>query len=163
MTVALAPAVAAAVLAMAVPALATRAPSTHRHPAVSGSESIVIATTDPSHKAKSAVIASGAFTEGGRDTVQSKNVDLLKFADGSFLVTHHGTAHYSFNRKTCYATGLLTGTYSLSHGTGSFAGVTGHGKYRGQVFEVGVRRSNGRCGTPSGFSSVVKAHGPISY
>src|SRR5579862_194238 len=58
----------------------------------------------------STVIATGAFTDGGKDHVLSNNKDRFVFPTGSFVVTHHGKQHITFNGKKC----LLSGT---GHGT----------------------------------------------
>jgi hypothetical protein len=114
---------------------------------------------------KSSVIATGVFTAGGVDISISNTKDTFKFPTGTFTVTHHAThTKQGVNTKTCLFTVSQRGTYKLSNGTGSYAGISGHGKYVASVLAVLGRNSKGKCSmkaAPAAFQQLIKAQGPV--
>jgi hypothetical protein len=91
------------------------------------------------------VIAHGVFTAGGIDITTSNTTDTLKFPNGTIRLRHSpGTGPQSFNRHTCLFTVHQHGTYTLLSGTGKYAGISGHGRYRLDILAVGAR-SHGKC------------------
>ena len=111
------------------------------------------------------VIAYGAFTGAAVDHQhEAINTDTFKFASGSFKIKHSpGTGKQSLNPKTCVLTVSEHGTYTLGHGTGSYAGISGHGTFRLSVLEIAAR-SKGNCSMtrkPVAFQSLINAQGPI--
>jgi len=132
-------------------------------PAVSGTAHFQEMTTSAvaSH---SPVIATGAFTAGGTDTVTGNSTDTFSFPGGTFKVTHskgHGTQ--SFNPHSCLFQLRQRGTYTLSNGTGKFAGISGHGRYLVSVLAVGPKGANGKCahGAPKFNEQEIQASGPV--
>ena len=166
-------AVALAVTALVVPltvstAAATSAGPTAHHAAGAKEEHFTAMSTNTAvNSTTSTLIATGAFTDGGKDRVLSNHKDRFKFADGSFLVTHKGKQHITFNAKKCLLAGKGHGTFVLSKGTGAYAGISGHGKYVLSIAGVGQRTSNGKCDAsnnapPVAFEQLIRAHGKVS-
>jgi hypothetical protein len=151
--------VAAGAIAVSGVAAASAAPHTAR---ASGTEQFQIMTTSAT-SSTSSIIARGVFTAGGVDHSGNK-VDTAVFSNGSFKIAHSkGTGSQSFNPKTCLMTISLHGTYTLSGGTGAYAGISGSGKYRVSILAVGAR-SGGKCSKtkpPVAFQQLIKASGPV--
>jgi hypothetical protein len=109
------------------------------------------------------VIVTGVFTAGGAD-IMGSTTDTFRFPGGTFQVRHsagHGTQ--SFDPKTCLATINSRGTIKLGHGTGRYAGISGHGTYTLSILEIAAR-SNGRCSRtkpPVAFQQILQAQGPV--
>ena len=52
-----------------------------------------------------------------------------------------------------------------SHGTGAYAGISGHGIYRLNILIVAARNAAGKCSDklpPTAFQQIIKAQGPVS-
>lgn len=109
------------------------------------------------------VIAHGVFTAGGVDITTSATTDTFKFPNGTVRIRHSaGTGPQTFNRHTCLITVHQHGTYRLLGGTGKYAGISGHGKFRLDILAVGAR-SHGKCtqkAPPVAFELIVRASGP---
>jgi hypothetical protein len=110
------------------------------------------------------VIAHGVFTAGGVDITTSNTTDTFKFPNGTIKVRHSaGTGPQSFNRHTCLITVHQHGTYTLLSGTGKYAGISGHGRFRLDILAVGAR-SHGKCiqnKPPVTFELIVRLSGPV--
>jgi hypothetical protein len=113
---------------------------------------------------KSSVIATGLFTVGGIDTRTSGSTDVFKFPKGTFKINHRPVhAKQAVNPKTCLLTISQSGTYKLGGGTGSYVGISGHGKYAISILAVLARNSKGNCSmtaTPVAFQQLITAQGP---
>jgi hypothetical protein len=111
------------------------------------------------------VIAYGTFTATGTD-VQHKNTDTFKFPGGSFLVTPRYTLQsMHLNKRTCLLTQTLQLTYTISHGTGRYAGIRGSGHGTLSNLEITARNSHGACSTsktPLAQQVIAHAHGPVT-
>jgi hypothetical protein len=112
------------------------------------------------------VIASGAFTAAGVDHESSTgNTATFTFSNGTVSLTHSaGTGTQSLNPKTCLLTVNLHGTYKLTSGTGSYAGITGSGKYQLSILAIGAR-VGGKCSQskpPLAWHQVINASGPVT-
>jgi len=133
-------------------------------PAVSTIEHIQGMSTSATSN-KTSVIATGVFTAGGVDIATGATTDIFKFPTGTFKVKHHARAmEEAVNSKTYLFTISGTGTYKLSGGTGSYAGISGHGKYVLRILAVAARNSKGKCSmkaTPVAWQQVIKAQGPV--
>jgi hypothetical protein len=93
------------------------------------------------------------------DDGEGNGIDKVTFKKGTFLVDHQDTSSTgSFNENVCIARFSGTGTYTLSDGTGAYAGVTGSGtySYRGTFF--GTRTASG-CSDDGTVLTVVRATG----
>jgi hypothetical protein len=130
----------------------------------SGFEHFQIMTTD-SNSPTNSIIATGLFTAGGVDHTGNR-VDTAVFPDGTFKIAHSpGIATPHFNPKTCLGLVAVNGTYRLSHGTGAYAGIRGHGIYRVNLTMVAARNAAGKCSDrlpPAAFQLIIRAQGPVS-
>lgn len=110
------------------------------------------------------VIADGMFTASGVDII-SNTSDTLTFRGGAFRLTHSpGHGKQSFDPGTCLLTVKQHGTYRLSHGTGSYAGIRGHGRYVLSLLAIAARNSKGNCSQtmqPVASQQIIRAHGPV--
>src|SRR5579875_886037 len=88
------------------------------HAAAAGSthvEHFLIADTANNGNGK--IIATGAFTAGGKDIEVNDNKDRMVFGDGSFVVRHpHAKSTFGFNPSTCVFHGTLKGKYRITNG-----------------------------------------------
>jgi hypothetical protein len=113
----------------------------------------------------SSVIAYGVFTGAAVDHQVSGSVDMFVFSNGTIRVHHSaGTGPQSFNPKTCLLTVNQHGTYRITHGTGKYAGISGHGTYRLRILAIAAR-SGGKCSQskpPVAFHQVINASGPVT-
>jgi hypothetical protein len=130
----------------------------------SGIEHFQLMTTSAT-ATTSSVIAYGVFTGAAVDHQISNNVDRFVFPNGNIRVHHsNGKGPQTFNPKTCLLTINQHGTYLITHGTGKFAGISGHGTYHLSILAVGAR-SHGKCSQskpPVAFHQVINASGPVS-
>jgi len=154
-------AAAAAVAAMGGASLAAAS----AHTAVSGTENFQMMTTSATSTTDS-VIASGVFTAPGVDHEnQSNNTAKFVFSNGTVSLKHSpGTGTQSENPKTCLLTVNLHGTYTLTGGTGAYAGITGNGTYKLSILAIAAR-SGGKCSQsmpPVAWHQVINASGPVS-
>jgi hypothetical protein len=131
----------------------------------SGFEYFQLVNATVANNAPTSIIARGTFTAGGVDH-PGNTVDTVVFPDGTFKITHsNGTGTPRFNPRTCLGVFALNGTYTLSGGTGAYAGITGHGIYRLSITEVAARNSAGKCSNklpPTAFQQIIRAQGPVS-
>jgi hypothetical protein len=159
--------IACAVAALALAGPATAAPAGHAAgPAVSGTEHFQLVSTSAAGNTGK-VIAYGAFTGAGVDHM-GNNTDKFVFKNGSFKVHHKngkgGTQ--KFNPKTCLAQITQPGTYRLSGGTGKYAGISGHGKFRFTLLFIGARNAQGKCAQnkpPVASQLIIRASGPVRF
>jgi hypothetical protein len=123
------------------------------HSATTGTEHFQMMTTSATASSDS-LIASGVFTAPGVD--HEHNTVGVKHSNG--------TGKQSFNPKTCLLTINEHGTYTITGGTGSYAGITGNGKYQLSILAVGAR-SGSKCSKtkpPVAFHQVINASGPVT-
>jgi len=148
----------AAVIAMTAAAVAAAvvlggpagaSPLAARAAAVSGTEHFQIMSTSTT-SLNAGVIVYGAFTASGVDHESSSTAntatDRFTFAGGSFKVTHTGKGGtQTFNSKTCLFVLSQPGIYTLSGGTGTYKGISGHGTFKLSVIGLGPKLKNGKC------------------
>ena len=158
-------AISAVAVAGALAATGLTAASASQAAGSSGTEFFQLVNATVANNAPSSIIARGVFTAGGVTHPGSK-VDTVVFPDGTFKLAHSpgvGTPH--FNPKTCLGLVAVNGTYRLSHGTGAYAGIRGHGIYRVNLTMVAARNSAGKCSDrlpPAAFQVIIRAQGPVS-
>jgi hypothetical protein len=134
-------------------------------PSVSGTEHFQLMTTSATSN-KGHVIAYGLFTGPAVD-IMGNTTDTFKFSGGSFRIKHSpGRGPQHFNPRSCLLTINEHGTYTLSNGTGKYAGISGHGKYRFSILALAARRANGTCNmsqskAPVAFQQIISASGPV--
>ena len=150
--------------AIALSGIAAAAAAPHAAQAgTSGIEHFQIMSTSAT-AIKDTVIVYGLFTAGGVDITTSNTTDTFKFPNGTIKVRHSpGTGPQTFNRHTCLITVHQHGTYRFVSGTGKYAGISGHGRYKLDVLAIGAR-SHGKCTQnkpPVTFELIVRASGPV--
>jgi hypothetical protein len=145
----------------------TAHPATAAHPAGShrartGTEHFqAVSTSLTSNRSK--VLAFGVFNASGVDISTSNTRDTFKFPGGTFRVTHkvtHSTQH--FNKAICAARAHQRGTYRISHGTGKYAGIRGHGRFTVNVLLVDRHTAHGCSHRPIGIQVIIRALGPVT-
>ena len=132
------------------------------HAAISGTQHFQIVSASLSGT-RSRVVAYGVFNASGIDRSISNTRDTFTFPGGSFRVTHkvtHNRQHFS--KATCAGVVHQRGTYKLSKGTGRYAGISGHGRFRVRVLLVTRHTSSGCGNRPIAIQTVIRARGPVS-
>ena len=156
-------AIIAAAATVAIGGAGVAAASTHSGGAT-GIEHFQIMTTSAT-AANSSVIAYGVFTDAGVNQSVSNNVGRFVLSNGNIRVRHsNGKGSQTFNPKTCLLTVNEHGTFLITHGTGRYAGISGHGTYRLSILAVAAR-SHGKCSqrkAPLAYHQVINATGSVS-
>ena len=130
--------------------------------AISGTQHFQ-AVSAPLSGTRSRVAAYGTFNASGIDTSTSSTRDTFTFPGGSFRVTHKPTrSRQHFSKVTCAGVVHQRGTYKISNGTGRYAGISGHGRYRLRVLLVSRHTSSGWGNRPIAIQTVIRARGPVS-
>jgi len=110
------------------------------------------------------VIARGVFTDHGVSHPGPK-VDTFVLQKGSFQLAHKVTsAIQHFNPVTCQGQATVKGTYTISHGTGRYTGISGSGTLLFSTLFIEARAS-GKCTTttpPVALQVILKESGPVS-
>jgi len=129
---------------------------------VSGTERFQSMAASPA--ATPVVIARGVFTDFGVSHPGPK-VDTFVLQKGSFQLAHKVTsAIQHFNPKTCLGQATLKGTYTISHGTGKYTGISGSGTLLFSTLFIEARAS-GTCTTttpPVALQVILKESGSVS-
>ena len=127
----------------------------------SGTEQFSITLTSTSADA----VAHGLFTDAGTDIESNTNYDVLVLSQGDLRLTHPNARVTEeitqINTSTCFAKFTQKGGYILSHGTGAYAGIHGHGTYTAK-FQLVLGKTNGQCddSVVLGQTGTVHAAGP---
>ncbi len=153
---------AVAVLAVSAAAIAggAGAASAAASPVHSSGEHLrIVSTQSASHRLS--VIATGAFTAGGYE-IPRHGGDVIVFPGGTLtlrLSENHGTGSVS---STCLFTQTARGTFTIGHGTGQYAGITGSGKARTASILITAKKG-GRClRTDDAYQAITTANGTIT-
>jgi hypothetical protein len=142
------------------PATPVHPASSHR--AVTGIEHFQAVSTSLT-SSRSKVVAYGVFNASGVDIATSNTRDTFKFPGGKFRVRHHAThSRQHFNTTTCAGTFRERGTYKISHGTGKYADISGHGRYRLRGLIVARHTAHGCSRRPIAIQVIIRAHGPVT-
>lgn len=134
---------------------ASRPGASHRY------EHIVLMGTSVTSSVDS-VIATGAFTAGGSINLGA-NTGKVTLGGGTLtLVPKFGPSKQKFSKATCLLTITGRGSYTLGHGTGAYAGVTGSGRFTIVNHQVNAR-VGGKCSTRKAvaFQGVITMTGPV--
>ena len=135
----------AAVVGLAVPAGASPVPA---HSVTGTQHFQMMNTTTNPNSTTNPLLAYGLITAAGTDRTNPNGTDTFFFPGGSFTVKHvtaKGTAHQSFNAKTCLFQYSEKGTFKLSGGAGRYRGISGGGTYALSVIGISTRLKNGMC------------------
>ncbi|HUA40480.1 MAG TPA: hypothetical protein VMA32_02865 [Streptosporangiaceae bacterium] len=155
--------VAAGVITASGLAAASAAPAGRAAP--SGTEHFQLISASAT-ATKGPVIAYGLFGAAGIDHM-GNNVDTFAFKGGTFKVRHsQGTGTPHLNPQTCVFTIHVHGTYKIFGGTGTYAGISGHGHYVYSQLAITKRKANGSCNTsqnalPAAVQQIIQASGPV--
>jgi hypothetical protein len=108
----------------------------------------IISTSAASRR--QSVLATGTFTAGGYQVpgrvVSLRSTDKMVFPGGTFQVARHITSQWlPLPTSACLVRETLRGTYSLSHGTGSYVHISGTGAFVLRIRGV-IRKTKGKCG-----------------
>ncbi len=107
--------------------------------------------------------AYGLFNASGVDHTITRHIDVFRFGNGSFRVTHKAThSRQHFSKVTCSGTFSERGVYRLSHGRGRYAGIRGHGHYVLRGLFVTRHTAHGCGHKPIAVQTVIRAHGPTA-
>jgi hypothetical protein len=129
---------------------AQRSAAQHSARASSGrQEHFRIISTSAASRRQS-VLATGAFTAGGYQVpgrvVSLRSTDKMVFPGGTFQVARHITSQWlPLPTSACLVRETVRGTYSLSHGTGSYVHISGTGAFVLRIRGV-IRKTKGKCG-----------------
>lgn len=108
----------------------------------------IISTATSSRR--QSVLATGGFVAGGYvvpgKVVSLRSTDRVVFRSGGFRMARHITRQsLPLPTRNCLIRETIHGTFSLSHGTGAFSGISGSGGFTMKIRGV-LRRTNGKCG-----------------
>lgn len=127
----------------------------------SGTETTVMTTTSMASNPSFVLSASGVFT--GKGTLigigNGKDSSTAKLSDGSFVVNHpqdkQRTISQSLDSKSCAAKVVEEGPYTLSKGTGKYAGIRGSGTAVVTTTATLPRLKDGKCNTSTTVTPVA--------
>jgi hypothetical protein len=140
----------------------------------SGTETTVMTTSSTASNPSFALDASGVFA--GKGTLvgngNGKDSSTAKLSDGTFVVNHpqgkQKTVSESLDSKSCAAKLVEQGPYTLSKGTGKYAGISGSGTAIVTTTATLPRLKDGKCDTSTTVTPVsgtehmtIKAVGPV--
>jgi hypothetical protein len=147
---------------VAVSGLTAASASTSGQPSASGIERFQLMTTSETSNKESIIAIGGVFTAGGTD-YQGNKVDRVVFPHGTFKIRHSaGQGTQNFNPRTCLGVISQHGTYTIGHGTGRYAGISGHGRYQLSIVFVAAR-SKGKCTQKTAaYQQLIRARGPVT-
>ena len=148
---------------VAVSGLTAASASTAGQSAKSGIQRFQLMTTSETSNKESIIALGGVFTAAGTD-YQGNKVDKIVFPRGTFRIRHSaGQGTQNFNPRTCLGVISEHGTYTIGHGTGRYAGISGHGRYQLSIVFVAARNSKGKCTQKAaGYQQVIRARGPVT-
>jgi hypothetical protein len=96
-------------------------------------------------------LATGDFTAGGYEVpgnvVSGYATDKTVLSGGTFRVRRHVTSETLPVPAGCLFSESQRGTYSLSHGTGAYRGISGSGTFNITITAIYARLASGGCGT----------------
>lgn len=147
-------------VAVGHPASAAHQASAHR--ARSGTEHFQAVSASLTGN-RSKVLAYGVFNASGIDISTSNTRDTFKFPAGTFRVVHKVThSSQRFSKALCAGRVHQSGTYRISHGTGRYAGIRGHGRFVVNVLFVTRHTAHGCSRRPIGSQLIIRALGPVT-
>jgi hypothetical protein len=145
----------AVTVAIAVVSVGLASAST-AHPSA-GPQRFLILTTDLNAPTYT-LAATGVIQQIGQDVSLSDTQEEFVFSDGTMIMTHRAVyTNDSFDPVTCVDRFIERGTYTLSSGTGAYAGVAGRGAFTGTIQAVGCDPS----GPPTALQARISAEGSI--
>jgi len=133
----------------------------------------IIFSGDPRAGNLGRVVATGVITAAGTDETIAEDphpdgsetdTDLLSFRGGTVTIVDTDPGGiFDFDPRSCTATvGTDGGTFTVSGGTGRYAGASGGGTFSARGLVVFARVGGGCAEEPSSFFVVVTATGTVS-
>jgi hypothetical protein len=111
------------------------------------------------------VIATGAFTAGGYE-IPRHGGGVIVFPGGRLtLRLSENTGSGSAGSSTCLFTQTARGSFTIGHGTGRYAGITGSGKVRASSIAITAKSAAGKCihlNDPATYQAITTANGSIT-
>lgn len=159
-------------LGLALALTAAGCATSDQTPAVGGAEHFLLTSTSSVAAPAYLVRASGAFAAKGTLPASGQSASVVKFPRGTFVLTHPlaglHVAVRSLNKRTCAAVLVQSGTFTLSSGTGAYAGITGYGTDQASITALLPRRPDGSCNTSGkarraagSAATVIEASGSV--
>jgi hypothetical protein len=140
----------------------------------SGTETTVMTTSSMASNPSFTLNASGVFAGKGMlvGNGNGKDSSTAKLSHGTFVVNHpqdkQKTVSESLDSKSCAAKLVEQGPYTLSKGTGKYAGISGSGTAVATTTATLPRLKDGKCDTSTTVTPVagtqhttIKAVGPV--
>jgi len=110
------------------------------------------------------VIATGVFTAVGTDVATNASSDTFTFPNGTVVLSHTETEdHASFDPVSCVGRVSGHGTYTITGGTGAYAGISGHGTDSFRLTMVAAHTLQGCSEEPVAQVDIVRLVGPVSF
>jgi hypothetical protein len=110
------------------------------------------------------VIATGTFTAGGYE-IPRRDRGVLVFPGGTLTLTLSENSAAGSVSSTCLVTQTAHGRFTIGHGTGRYAKVTGSGKLTVASIGVAAKNAAGECThltDPATYQAVTTANGSIT-
>jgi hypothetical protein len=153
------------VLAVSAAAIAggSAAASAAASPAHSSAEHLrIMSTRAASHRLS--VIATGAFTAGGYEIPRSGG-GLIVFPGGRLTLKLTENTGSGSASSTCLFTQTGRGSFTIGHGTGRYAGITGSGNASTASIAVTAKNAAGNCihlNDPATYQAITTANGRVT-
>jgi hypothetical protein len=122
----------------------------------------IVSTQAGSHRLS--VIATGAFTAGGYEVPRPGGGEIV-LPGGTFTLRLSENSGSGSASSTCLFTQTDKGRFTIGHGTGRYAGITGSGKASTSSIDVTARNAAGKCihlNSPVAYQAMTTANGTIT-
>ena len=91
-----------------------------------------------------------------------QSASQLVFPEGSLFVAYTGTFEFRFNPDACQASTRVTGTWTVTSGTGQYTGTTGEGILEGHNIQSGEKAPGGCPAQPDRLVSNLRLMGTLT-
>jgi hypothetical protein len=140
----------------------------------SGTETTIMTTSSTSSNPSFALTSSGVFAGKGKlvGIGNGQDSSTAKLSDGTFVVNHpqgqQKIVSESLDSSSCAARRVEQGPYTITKGTGKYAGISGSGTAVATMTATLPRLKDGKCDTSPTVTPVhgtehvtIKAVGPV--
>ncbi|HTX85450.1 MAG TPA: hypothetical protein VME44_24955 [Streptosporangiaceae bacterium] len=137
-------AAAAATLSLAGSAGASMSPN-WGHSSAENFEVVTVSTGAPHPEKSVPIIAYGEFAAVGSFQLGRQTTSKIILPGGTFTVSYPGaTITHSINPRTCAVMENERGPIVISHGTGSYSGISGRGTFQSRSLGI-ASKTKGQC------------------